>query len=83
MDLLRKVQADLDELAKNLEGQVMRTDSSIEEAAKTWRDERFIEFKSKFGEDKELMYPLISSVREFNDGFLQDTINRLDAYLYR
>ena len=81
LDILMKVRADLDELANKLEAQVRLTDNSIAEASRSWNDVKFAEFQAQFEKDKELIFPLISDVREFNDGFLQDTINRLHNYL--
>ena len=81
MDILLKLRIDLEEMAEDLEAQLCQTDHSIDEAAITWNDEKFLEFKSRFEEDKNLLHPLSASIREFNDGFLNDTIVRLEDYL--
>lgn len=81
MDILLKLRGDLEELSNALDSQLGLTEKSIEEASKTWNDEKFREFKASFETDKDLLKPLSSQIREFNDGFLRDTINRLEDYL--
>ena len=81
MDILLKLREDLDELADNLDNQLRLTDQSIEDASLTWRDEKFVEFKAQFDDDKDMLIPLSSRIKDFNNGFLNDTIVRLDDYL--
>lgn len=62
-DFRNKMLDTVEELMK----QLARTDSAIENVARTWKDTQFERFRDNFNEDKEKIKPLADDIEEFED----------------
>ena len=80
-DAMRKLRNQLKEAAEKLEKQLQKTEGAIEEVAQTWADTKFLEFKNKFGEDKEKIKPLSKKINEYEDEVLRPIEDLLREYL--
>lgn len=52
---------------EDLMKQLRRTDSAIENVARTWKDSQFEQFRDNFNKDKEKIKPLSDDIKEFED----------------
>lgn len=80
---IKRLRVHLVELSQNLETQLHKTEASVDEISKTWRDENFIAFKNRFAEDKERIMPLSKKISEFESDYLREIERRLLVYLNR
>lgn len=80
---IKKLRAHFVNLSKNLESQLHKTESSIDEVSKTWRDENFLAFKRRFEDDKERLIPLSKKISDFERDYLAEIERRLIIYLNR
>lgn len=80
---IKKLRNHFRELSSNLESQLNATEESIEEVAKTWRDENFLMFKNKFEEDKQKIRPLSQKIAEFENTYLFEIERKLIKYTER
>lgn len=80
---IKRLRAHFRELSGNLEKSLQATENSIEEVARTWQDENFKNFKSKFDQDKVKLRPLGRKVAEFEDCYLKEIERRLMNYINR
>ena len=80
---IQKMRSHLRELADNLEKRLRETENSIDEVSKTWQDENFKDFKTKFEEDKQKLNPLSKKVSTFESQFLSEVERKLRTYINR
>ena len=70
-DSLRKFRKQLTELADNLDRRLKETNQQVEDLSKTWRDEQFKVFVTKFEEHKKEIEPLSKKIKEFENPYLR------------
>lgn len=81
LETIEKLREDFRELSSNLRYRLDETDDSIDQVAKTWQDNNFLNFYEKFKKDKERLEPLFQRVDVFEQEFLTDVEMNLREYL--
>jgi hypothetical protein len=81
VDSLREFRQRLLDTGEDLKKQLEKTESAIEDVAKTWGDSKFLEFKKKFDEDREKIDPLSKKIKAFEDEALRPLEEMLRDYL--
>lgn len=81
VDELRKFRGELTRIAEDLDKQLTRTETAIEEVASVWKDSQFQKFHSGFNEDKELIKPLREDIEAFEGDVLYPLEKKLRGYL--
>lgn len=81
LETIEKLREDFRELSNNLRYRLDETDDSIDQVAKTWQDNNFLNFYEKFKKDKERLEPLFQRVDVFEQEFLTDVEMNLREYL--
>lgn len=81
LQTIERLRENFRELSSNLRTRLDQTDDSIEQVAKTWRDDNFLNFYNRFKNDKERLEPLFRRVDIFEQEFLTDVEMNLREYL--
>lgn len=81
LETIEKLREDFRELSSNLRYRLDETDDSIDNVAKSWQDNNFLNFYEKFKKDKERLEPLFQRVDVFEQEFLTDVEMNLREYL--
>ena len=81
LQTIEKLREDFRVLSSNLRLRLDETDERIEQVAKTWQDDNFLNFYNKFQKDKERLQPLFQRVDVFEQEFLTDVEMNLREYL--
>lgn len=81
LETIEKLRENFRELSSNLRYRLDETDDSIDQVAKTWQDNNFLNFYEKFKKDKERLEPLFQRVDVFEQEFLTDVEMNLREYL--
>lgn len=81
LQTIEKLREDFRDLSSNLRTRLDQTDDGIEQVAKAWKDDNFLNFYNKFKNDKERLEPLFRRVDVFEQEFLTDVEMNLREYL--
>ena len=81
VDSLKKFRDELLDTVDDLQKQLKKTESAIEDVAKTWKDSQFVKFHEGFKEDKEKINPLCKAIEEFESDVLYPLEQILRKYL--
>lgn len=78
---LKKFQDQLLDTVDDLQKQLKKTESAVEDVAKTWKDSQFMKFHEGFEEDREKIKPLCKAIEEFEGDVLEPLRKVLQKYL--
>lgn len=81
VDSLKKFRNELLDTVDDLRAQLKKTESAIDNVAKTWKDSQFVKFHEVFEEDKEKINPLCKAIEEFEGDVLFPLEKILRKYL--
>ena len=81
LQTITKLREEFCELSSDLRHRLDETDESIDQIAKTWRDDNFQKFYEKFKKDKNRLEPLFQRVDIFENDFLYEVEMNLREYL--
>lgn len=81
LETIEKLREDFRKLSSNLRYRLDETNDSIDQVAKTWQDNNFLNFYEKFKKDMERLEPLFQRVDVFEQEFLTDVEMNLREYL--
>lgn len=76
-----KLRDDFQKLSVDLHRRLNETDESIDQVAKTWKDDNFQKFYETFKQDKERLEPLFQRVDVFDNDFLAEIEYNLRDYI--
>ncbi len=76
-----KLREDFRELSSDLRYRLDETNESIEQVAKTWKDDNFKKFYETFKKDRDRLEPLFQRVDVFENEFLDAVEINLRDYL--
>lgn len=76
-----KLREDFRQLSSDLRYRLDETNESIEQVAKTWKDDNFQKFYEKFKKDRDRLEPLFQRVDVFENEFLEAVEFNLRDYL--
>ena len=70
-ETMRKFRGDLRDAVEELQEQLKKTESAMEEVAKSWKDQQFLKYKEEFSKDKEEIPPLCTKITDFEEDLFQ------------
>lgn len=70
-EAMRKFRGDLRDAVEELQEQLKKTESAMEEVAKSWKDQQFLKYEEEFSKDKEEIPPLCKKITDFEEDPLQ------------
>ena len=70
-EAMRKFRGDLRDAVEELQEQLKKTESAMEEVAKSWKDQQFLKYEEEFSKDKEEIPPLCKKITDFEEVPLQ------------
>lgn len=79
-EAVQKFRNELRELVDQLQDQLKRTDSAMEEVAESWKDEQFKKYHREFTKDRDIFPPLCKDIEEFESGPLYNLQSILEEY---
>lgn len=78
---IRRLRASFRELKENLEHSRKETELCLETVSHTWKDNKFVEFRSRFYIDQQTLDSVIRVIDGFEKEYLNDVENRIRRYL--
>ena len=81
LQTITKLREDFRELSSDLRYRLDETNESIEQVAKTWKDDNFQKFYETFKKDRDRLEPLFQRVDVFENEFLEAVEMNLREYL--
>lgn len=79
-EAVKKFSVELLDIIKDLRENLKKTDISIQEVNKSWKDPKFVEFCEQFEKDKEQIEPLCKQFEEYEEEVLYPLYLRLKDY---
>lgn len=81
LETIERLREEFRELSSNLRFRLDETSESIDQVAKTWQDNNFLNFYDKFKKDMERLEPLFQRVDVFEQQYLTEVEMNLREYL--
>lgn len=81
VESLKHFRGELMDISEDLQEQLKKTDTAIEDVASVWKDSQFKKFNEDFQKDKEMIKPLCENIEAFEGEVLRPLEDILRDYL--